>query len=60
MDKYANEAVPFRNDGNRLYLSEQQIAEAPWLKELITQYRHCFTQDPARAVWWYYPNGKPN
>ena len=49
--------IPFMIHGNRLLLTDQQLAEMPWLLDFIKAFPKCFERSPAAQIWYYYPDG---
>ena len=60
MSIYETIAIPFKMQGNRQYLTRQQIENSPYLTDFIEQFPHCFEADPVYDVYWYYPKGRPH
>ena len=59
MSRYETIAIPFQIQGDRQFLSEQQLMEMPELRNFMERFPHCFEHDPVRCVWWFYPDSKP-
>lgn len=54
---YENIAVPFQTIGNTQCLTDQQIAEQPYLKEFMDRFPLCFERDEVRQLWRFYLDG---
>jgi len=51
--------VPFVKIKNRQCLTDQQLAEMPWLKDFINKFPNCFEYDFEACVHIFYPQEKP-
>lgn len=45
--------VPWKLMGNQRCLTDQQLAEMPWLADFVKRFRHCFTYDEMRRLYVY-------
>jgi len=49
--------IPFLVSGNRQYLTGQQMAEEPAIREFVERFPACFEFDCTRDIVWFYPDG---
>lgn len=54
-ERYEAAEVPFAIYGNHAVLTDQQIAEAPWLREFLERFKLCFEYDVTLCAWFYTP-----
>jgi len=57
MTRYVSEAVPFRIMGNLKVLTDQQVAEQPWLMDFIARWPKYFEHDGEKCIWIFHPEG---
>jgi hypothetical protein len=50
--------VPLIKVGNKLVLTDQQLAEKPWLRQFVERYQNCFEYNHVLNYWVFYPGGK--
>lgn len=60
MSVYSSEAVPFVLVGNKQALTDQQLAEQPWLCEFIRRFPHCFERSERYMCYFFYREGVPS
>lgn len=54
-DAYEDIAAPFKTVGNRQVLTDEQIANEPWLAEFVECFKHCFERSEIGFCWIYSP-----